>query len=338
MLGTIEQVLPSGAERTRGLLAEALVWDNHGCMPLRPLDEAFLPQLERYRAAGADVVFLNVGFGMQGIEEHIRMLAHFRNWIAARPESYVLAESAAAIRHAKAEGKLAVGFDIEGMNAIADQVSLVRLYYDLGVRWMLIAYNRNNRAGGGCQDEDGGLTAFGREVIEEMAANGMMLCCSHSGRRTALEAIDLSPNPVIFSHSNPKGVWDHPRNIDDEMMRACAARGGVIGLNGIGPFLGDNDSRSETLAEHVDYAVQLIGAEHVGLGLDYVFDRQELDDYVASMPDTFPPEIYGGGINMVAPEQLPEIVEAMLKRGYDEQAIRGILGLNFLRLAERVWR
>lgn len=127
-------------ERARSLIAASLVWDNHGCMPLRPFDEQFLPQLELYRASGGDVAMLNVGFGRQGIEEHLRMLAHIRRWIAARDERYLLIESVDDIRRARESGRLAIGFDIEGANAIGGQPSLISLYYDLGVRWMLMAY------------------------------------------------------------------------------------------------------------------------------------------------------------------------------------------------------
>lgn len=327
--------LPDAA---RQLVTHSLVWDNHGCLPLRPHDDSFLPQLARYRAAGVDVVSINVGFGHQSVEEHIRMLAHFRHWLAMNADLYALATSVSAIREARSQGKLAVAFDIEGMDAIGGQLSLIRLYYELGVRWMLIAYNRNNRAGGGCQDEDQGLTEFGRAAIDEMAKVGMVLCCSHTGARTARAAIDHSPNPVIFSHSNPRGVWNHERNIDDDTMRACAARGGVIGINGIGIFLGDNDNRIETIVRHIDYAVTLIGEDHVGLGLDYVFDMEEIDEYCRSMPDVFPAHIYGQGVRLVAPEQIVEVVEMLMRLGYAQSAIQKILGLNFLRVAEQVWR
>ena len=325
-------------DRSHRLLDEALVWDNHGCLPLRPHDESFLPQLRRYRDAQVDVAFINIGFGEQGVEEHVRMLAALRYWLRQRPDEFVLANSVEDIRRAKAEGKLAVGFDIEGMNAIADQPSLVHLYYELGVRWMLIAYNRNNRAGGGCQDEDGGLTEFGRRVIDEMTAAGMVLCCTHTGRRTALEAIDHSPNPVIFSHSNPKALCAHPRNIDDEMMRSCASRGGVIGLSGIGIYLGDNEASAAKLAEHIDYVAQTVGIKHVGLGLDYVFDREELEFYIRSMPDTFPPALYSEGITMVPPEAIPGVVEELLGRGYGDADIGAVLGGNMMRIASEVWR
>jgi membrane dipeptidase len=346
MHGDMKTAAPGGtapstdttSRRARGLVAGSLVVDAHGCMPLRPLDESFLPQLERYRDARVDAVFLNVGFGEQGIEEHIRMLAQFRDWLARNDGRFALATSVAAVDRARRDGKLAVGFDIEGMNAVADQPSLVRLYYDLGVRWMLIAYNRNNAAGGGCQDEDEGLTPLGRRMIEEMAQVGMLLCCSHAGEKTARDAIDHSPNPVIFSHSNCHALWPHPRNIADHVMKACAARGGLICLTGIGAFLGANDARPRRLAEHVDHAVRIAGAQSVGIGLDFVFDEAELHDYVAAMPSTFPPHLYPDGMRMVAPEKLPELVEELCRMGYSDEDISGILGGNFMRVAGQVWR
>lgn len=225
------------------------------------------------------------------------------------------------------------------MGAVGDQPSLVRLYYDLGVRWMLVAYNRNNLAGGGCQDEDRGLTGLGRLILAEMADCGMLACCSHTGHRTAREVIDASPNPVIFSHSNPSAVWDHYRNIPDELMTACAARGGVVGINGIGLFLGDTST--ETFVRHIEHAVQLIGPEHVALGLDYVFDSSEFDELIAKMPETFPAELgYHPGMKMpmVEPERLPEIGQALLDRGYGEGAVAAIFGGNLMRLAGQVWK
>jgi len=284
-------------------------------------------------------VTLNIGFGEQTLAEHVRMLAHFRHWLAARPEIYRLVASVGDILAAKQAGQLAVCFDIEGMNAIENQLSLIQLYYDLGVRWMLIAYNRANRAGGGCQEPDEGLTEFGRRAIDEMARVGMVLCCSHTGYRTAREAIDHSPGPVIFSHSNPRALRDHPRNIPDDLLRACAARGGVIGINGIGTFLGANDNSTETLLRHIDYAVQLVGEDHVGIGLDYVFDTAELDEYVKTMGATFPKSMgYDTGLELVEPERLPHIVEGLMAKGYGKAALAKILGGNLLRIAREVWR
>jgi len=316
-----------------------LVWDNHACMPLTPHDTSFLPQLQRHRDAGADVVMVNVGFGDDGVEQHLRVLASMREWLAANARDYRLIESVADIELARANGQLAVGFDIEGANAIGDQLSLLGLYRDLGVRWMLLAYNRNNRAGGGCQDEDPGLTDFGRRMLHEMARVGIVACCSHTGYRTAREAIDESPRPVIFSHSNARALVDHPRNIPDDLVKACAARGGVVGVNGIGIFLGDNDASVANVARHVLHLLDLVGSEHVGLGLDYIFDASDLAAEIAANPDKFPPHLgYSANIAMTPPEQLPDLAEELSRRGVDDASLARVFGGNWMRIAREVWQ
>lgn len=136
---------------------EALVWDNHACMPLRPDDRSFLEQLRRVHESGVDVITLNVGFGDHGIEAHIRMLASFRAWLGERADRFVVVGGFEDIHLAKATQRLAVCFDIEGMNALGGQVELVQTYYELGVRWMLVAYNLPNAAGGGCMAPARGL-------------------------------------------------------------------------------------------------------------------------------------------------------------------------------------
>jgi membrane dipeptidase len=331
---------PPTCSNAATLLRDSIVWDNHGCMPVgRPHDTSFLPQLQRYRAAGVSAVMLNVGFGDMGIEEHVCTLASMRRWIKARPDEYLLLNTADDVDLAHATGRLAVGFDIEGANAVGEQPSLVSLYYDLGVRWMLLAYNNNNRVGGGCQDHDPGLTAFGREVVAEMERVGMQVCCSHTGHRTVRDVFDVATRPVIFSHSNPSALHAHPRNIPDDLIRACAATGGVVGINGIGSFLGQNDNSSETFARHVDHVAQLVGTQHVALGLDYVFDTREMDDYLTRMAHTFPAELgYERGVRMVAPEQLEGIVEALQNWGYSDADLRAVLGGNLMRLARTVWK
>ena len=324
--------------RARALLASSIVWDNHGCMPLRA-DASFLPQLHRYRDAGVTTASLNVGCAEMSLTEHVRVLSFMRRWIAQRPESYRLVVRAEDVERCKRDGKLGITFDIEGMYPVQNDLSLVQIFYELGVRWMLVAYNRNNKAGGGCQDEDTGLTEVGRQIIDEMERVGMVLCCSHAGYRTAREALEYARKPVIFSHSNPRALWDHPRNIPDDLIKLCGRTGGVVNLSGIGIFLGENDNSTEALVRHIDYVVQLIGAEHVGIGLDYVFDQEELDADIRSHPETYPTEMgYTAGINMVEPERVPLIVEALLQRGYTDTAVQGILGHNNLRIARQVWR
>jgi membrane dipeptidase len=323
----------------RKLIDAVPVWDHHACLPLRPNDPSFLPQLSRHKAAGFDAITVNIGFGEQGPEEHLRMIAALRHWLLARPQEYLLLQQADDVERARATGRLAVGFDIEGANALGDQLSLIQLYYDLGVRWMLMAYNTSNRAGGGCQDEDGGLTNFGRAMVEEMERVGMLLCLSHTGHRTVREVLAMATQPLIFSHSNCAALHAHPRNIPDELIRACAATGGVVGINGVGIFLGKNDISSETYSRHVDHVVQLVGPAHVSIALDYVFDLSELEEHVEKMKGTFPPGLgYELGARFVPPEQLEEIVVTLQGWGYSDTDLTALLGGNLLRLAKQVWK
>lgn len=302
-------------------------------------DADFLPQLERYRKAGATVASLNVGFAEMSWAQHLRVLSFMRQWIALRPDEYRLVASVADVRRCKEEGKLGIVFDIEGMCPVQEDLSFVQTFYELGVRWMLIAYNRNNLAGGGCMDEDGGLTSVGRAIIDEMERVGMVLCLSHAGARTVAEALEYCRNPPIFSHSNPRGVALHPRNVSDELMRTCARKGGVVGLSGIGPFLGANENLLQPLLRQLRYVIDLVGAEHVGLGLDYVFDRAELDEYVRLNPTIFPAGTkITGGMGMVEPEALGAIAEGLARDNLTDAQIRGILGENWLRIALRVWK
>lgn len=316
-----------------------IVWDNHGCMPLDSPDNRFLPQLQRYRSAGVDVVSLNAGFdGVEWINT-VAVLARFRHWLAQRCGEYVLVEAVGDIEYAKKSGKLAVTFDIEGGCSLNDDLNMVQLYYDLGVRWMLIAYNRNNSLGGGCHDNDGGLTGFGKAVVDEMNRVGMTVCCTHTGVKTTMEVLGRSTQPVILSHSNPLAVWRHGRNVSDSVIKACAATGGVIGINGIGMFLGDDDNRTETIVRHIDYVVQLVGARHVGLGLDYVFDKDEVNRYLKSRAALFPAgQGYCTDGKTIEPERIPLIAAALFERGYSSGDVAAILGLNHMRIAKTVWK
>ena len=125
---------------------------------------------------------------------------------------------------------------------------------------MLLVYNRRNLAGSGCHDpEDEGLTDLGRAILAEMDRVGMVKCCSHTGYRTAREILDSTDRPVIFSHSNPRALRDHPRNIPDDLIRACAATGGVVGINGVGLFLGTGPPTAEVIVRNIDYVAQLVG-------------------------------------------------------------------------------
>jgi len=163
-------------------------------------------------------------------------------------------------------------------------------------------------------------------------------CCSHTGERTAMEIVEVSQRPVIISHSNAKALCNHPRNVSDDLMRATAATGGVIGINGMNAFLGEEKPSPQRVAEHIDHAVQLVGPMHVGIALDACIGAFDLGGMLELDREIYPPGFgYDETLETLMPDALPEIVAALLERGYDDDAIIGILGDNWLRVAEEGW-
>jgi membrane dipeptidase len=153
--------------------------------------------------------------------------------------------------------------------------------------------------------------------------------------------MEISTKPVVFSHANVRALRDHPRNIDDVQIRACAATDGVIGLSGIGVFLGENDIRTETILRHVAYLAERVGTRHIGLGLDYVFEPGDNDLPATEDPEDWWPSAYGynfPSLKIVPPEQLPEIADALVGFGFKDEEASAILGGNFLRAAEATWQ
>src|SRR6185503_20730219 len=199
---------------------QSLVWDAHACFPLKPNSD--LTELKRYKDSGVNFVSLNIGMDMDPFENIIQILACYRKYIIGHPDDFVLAVSVNDIQKAKESGKLAIAFDLEGSDPIVGNLNLISFYYDLGVRQMLLAYNKDNRASGGCMEGKIGLTDFGKKVIREMNRVGMVVDVSHMGYLATMDAFNNSIAPVIFSHSNPKSLRNHARNISDEQIKACA--------------------------------------------------------------------------------------------------------------------
>lgn len=329
----------NNATRARELLKQTIACDLHSCPTYDPRSPS-IAGLQRYRDAGVKCVHVNVGDSDITLEQQIALIAAFRRFVHQRSDEYALASSVAEVERAATEGKLAVCFDLEGAQAFGDHLALIELFYDLGVRWMLLVYNRRNQVGGGCHDAvDEGLTEFGREFVREMDRVGMIKCCSHAGYRTAREVLEITEVATIFSHSNARALCDHPRNIPDDLMRGCAATGGVVGVNGIGIFLCDPVASTAAIVRHIDYIAQLIGPQHVAIGLDSVFDMPNMITRLAAAPEMWPRSAGYGGVNKIAqPEQWPEIVEALLDLGYADDDVRGIIGGNYLRVAKAVWK
>ena len=153
------------SEQIQKLHDQSLVWDAHACFPLKP--NADLSELKRYKDSGVNFVSLNIGMDIDAFENVIQVLACFRKHIASHPDDFVLAISVDDVLKAKESGKLAIAFDLEGSEPLIGDLNLISFYYDLGVRQMLLAYNKDNRASGGCMEGKIGLTDFGKKVIRK---------------------------------------------------------------------------------------------------------------------------------------------------------------------------
>jgi len=317
---------------------DLLVWDAHACMPIRPNQD--LSALERYRSIGASLVSINVGMDFNPLGHIVRVIAGYRDWIARHSDRFVLAKSMSDVEAARKTGRVAVMFDLEGSAMLEDDLATVGFFRDLGVAQIHLAYNLDNSVAGGCHGAGIGLTTFGRKVVAEINRVGMIMDCSHSSERTSLEVMEMSCKPVVFSHANVRALKDHPRNLTDAQIMACARTGGVIGLSGVGIFIGDDDIRVESLIRHVDYLADLVGPSYIGLGLDYSFHTVTGDLPEGEDMAKWWPEGYGYDLrNMayMAPEAIPELANAMLRSGYSSAEVAGVLGQNFARVARATW-
>jgi membrane dipeptidase len=320
----------------------AIRWEAHACLPLSP-DANFAP-LDRYRAAGVNYVSINIGMDMNPLSQVLSVIAAFRAKIAERSDRYLLASTVADIEGAAADGRLAVGFDLEGAMPLQEQPEMVALYRDLGVRQIHLAYNRNNSVADGCHDEPRGLTPLGRRIVEAVNDAGLLMDCSHTGRRCSLEIMEASSGPVIFSHSNPLALVDHGRNVTDEQIRKCAATGGVTCVSGVSMFVGTRTPSVDDVARHAAYVADLVGAEHAGIGLDISFHQPGVDetppgDFDATYwwpkaagydralhRSTYPPI-----------ESWQQVDEALQRTGMSAAEAAGVMGGNMLRVARQVW-
>jgi membrane dipeptidase len=163
----------------------------------------------------------------------------------------------------------------------------------------------------------GGLTLFGREVVKKMNKLGMIVDVSHIAEKGFWDVLELSEDPVIASHSNSQAVWEHPRNLTDEQIKGIAQKKGVIGLNFVADFLGEQGSGFDQLLRHIDHICDIVGDEYLGFGSD--FDGTE--NLLAGIDDV---TVY------------PELVSYLKKRNYKDATIRKICGENCLRVLNAV--
>ena len=317
-------------------------WEAHACLPLHP--QASFAPIDQLREAGVHYASVNVGMDLNPLPQIMQVIAGFRATLATHPDRYILAQSVSDILAAKEQGKIAVGFDLEGAMPLLESPDMVALYASLGVRQIHFAYNRNNSVADGCHDESRGLTALGQRMVQAVNAAGLLMDCSHTGRRCSLDIMAASSQPVIFSHANPLALVEHGRNITDAQIRACAATGGVVCVSGVSFFLGNPSPTAMDVARHAAYVADLVGVAHVGIGLDIGFSESRLND---TPPAPFDPNYWwppSAGYNRAisraryAPVSTWTTLRQCLRDvGMGDAEADLVMGDNMLRVATEVW-
>lgn len=232
-----------------------------------------------------------------------------------------LATKASHVLAAKAEGTLAAFLTIEGGEAIGESLDDLRAFYARGVRLMTLTWNRINAIGRGAEHPGpDGLTPFGRTVIAEMERLGMIVDVSHLCDQALDEVLAVAQRPVVASHSNSRVIVPHRRNLTDDQAERIAATGGLVAVTFAGVFVDPVPANVtvDRVLDHVDHLVSVIGADHVGLGTDF-------DGFTAAH-----------GLVMRDCTHLPELTAGLVRRGYAEADIRGIMGGNWLRVADSI--
>jgi membrane dipeptidase len=261
------------------------------------------------------------------------------------------------VRGAKRDGKAGLLLAAQDGDWVGYNLGRIQAFHELGLRMMLLAYNASNQLCDGCLDRtDGGLTRLGQRVVEECNRVGIILDCSHTGKRATLEIMDRSAHPCVFSHSNPSAIVPNPRNIDDEQIRACIGRGGVVTLVSWGPLcMRPNTTHRPTMEEFfqlIDHVVDMAGStDNVAISTDLSigtypahahdpFGAPRYPDIAAQYnehvtADFRSPERQIEGFGDYA--QIVEVAERLAAHGYSDEDVEKILAENFLRVAQEVW-
>ena len=313
-----------------------ITWDAHACPTLEL--GADLSTLYNYKDSGFTYISLNIGFDPQDINGIKRFSQYVKEYISTNSQHFVYVDKPNDVIQAKIENKLAIGFDIEGISPLLTTDSYINTLNKLGVKQLGLVYNKTNLVAGGCNDTDTGLTSLGKNIVKQLNKSGIIIDCSHMGEKSSLEVISTSDHPVIFSHSNSNQLHKHPRNISNTIVQECSKKGGVIGINGINIFHGGKKNILNEVINNIEYLCSLVGDDHVGLGLDYVFDHQKTLNLVQQHPESFSNSEQYKKIKMIEPHCINEIINQLLTRSFSRQSINKILGGNFHRVARIVWK
>jgi membrane dipeptidase len=352
-------------QRSRRLLADSIVISLHDHPVRFPLRMEETPEYNRtgrqhaayagLAASGMTVVFDNMMNGTACVtgnapwrwDDVITDLGMRQADLAQQREVMVI-RTVADIDQAHRSGRVGLVFGLEAATPIENEIDRLDVLYGLGVRQIGIAYSDANALGSGlAETSDGGLTAFGRRAVTRMNRLGLAIDVSHSSDRTALDVCRHSDQPVFLTHAGARAVWDTARMKPDDVLRAVAETGGVIGMSAAPhTTLSAAHPRHsiESVMDHFRYCVDLVGVEHVAFGPDTLYgDHVQLHRIFAHLlslgasrgPD-FEPVAYVDGMENPT-ENFANICGWLVRHGYDDETIRAVIGGNIYRALQAVW-
>lgn len=275
-------------------------------------------------------------------------ISMWRNFLRENSDLIVPVRTVADIEAAKRRERTGIIIGWQNTSPIEDKLEYIEIFKDLGVGIMQLTYNTQNYSGAGYLElSDGGLTGFGREAVDEMNRVGVLCDLSHVGDRTSADVIAYSRKPVCFSHVLPRALHDVKRNKPDELLKACAAKGGIVGISLFAP--GMKAGNEATLADYIDameYVIGVVGENHVGIGTDFSLDHARPGPYMtwANRDKGYARSLTEfGSVKVNKPRgierinKMPAVTAALVERGYSEEQVRKLIGGNWLRVLNDVW-
>jgi len=298
--------------------------------------------LEELRAGGVTAVHVTVAV-WENCRETLSNISAWHRRFEEHADIVMQARSADDIRRAKSLGRTAIVFGFQNSSPIEDDIGLVEVFHDLGVRIMQLTYNNQSLIGGSCYEEtDSGISRFGREVIAEMNRVGMVVDVSHCGERTGFEAVEISQRPIAITHANPKSFHPGLRNKSDDLIRAVCEGGGMLGFSVYPLHIGGAATPLARFCEMIARTAEMVGAEHLGLGTDQSrkWDDSFLDWIRSGRWKKGVDFGEGSATNRGWPEwprwfrtpaDFPNITKGLLDIGFGREEVAGIMGGNWLR-------
>jgi membrane dipeptidase len=297
------------------------------------------------KASGITAMNLTVARPHYNFQETLSSLYHYYSVIdTLGPNKIQVSKTVDDIRKAKQSDQIAIILGLQNTKPINDNLQLLTILSKLGIRIIQLTYQSRNLVGDGCNEKkDCGLTHFGEQVVTEMNRLGILIDLSHVGPHTSMNTIEFSKKPCAFTHTCARALFDHMRNKTDEQIQALSEKGGVIGIAAYSPFY--HHKRRPTVEDYLNqigYVADLVGIDHVGIGLDLVYDRDPM--FHENVKKKYPEVVTSFQWDTIYPEglesitKLSNITQGLAYEGYSNQDIKKILGLNFLRLFDQVWK